>query len=918
MKNFTNFANRRAKRSTISAIASARCQNGSTRPRNAPIDQVMFLRRSALVLVLTAALLPFAAQPANAVTPGTQVDLAGVLSPPPSLSTSGDFATDTFSDPWDFSNPEDVLPIKDVGTALADVQLSGGVLTATMPNTATIRLLMKYPGVLPWGRDGWAHPIDAGRYTQADFSMSTPTALSMAIRFVTASGLSGVLPFQSRPGWNQYHFDLLNRAQYIFAGYDAAWTGSIVWFELFRGGVGEPTYDVSLDWFRLHTANSAAAPQAGIPVPRVISPDIEGGADYATTVRGNPWDMAGMDDVDLTHDVAFLSTASGDLGGLSFANDPWVGLALGPSLNTDRFHRLTVDACYEGSFSLGGGAGEGMVGRVAWMPSRPGRVWTETQDFVVFPGCHRMTIDMSASPAGAVHDEASQIVSGWRGMRPSRLRVDLNEDPGLRNFSLRDVRLADDAAFATSYPITFADTAGAANSKADIYVTTTQGSYSGTQIATNFPVVDGVNTFNWNGTDVTGAGMPNGTYWVYIVMHNASGSGVGYATGPLRLEKPVPQTPSYFVPLTPSRLLDTRTGEGGNIVPLDTGVFTELNVRGVGGLPATGVEAVVLNVTVTSPTLPGYITAWPSGEPQPVVSNLNFEPGQTVPNLVTVKIGANGKVNLFNSAGQTDLVADVAGYYTATPPPTGGRFTAVTPARLLDTRDGTGAGGNIAPLGQGQSVNLTVLGAGGVPASGVSGVALNVTVDQPTRSGFLTVWPAGEGRPTASTHNFVPGLTVANMVLAKVGVGGQISIFNNAGETHVVADVIGYFSRSGGLFVPISPQRMIDTRSGIGVAAAPIGASSSVNMSLITNSPVPSSARAVVLNVTSVNSTELSFVTVWPAGVAMPLASTLNPRPSVPVPNQAYLLLGSGGSIGAFNNSGTTDLIVDVFGYVSQ
>ena len=108
--------------------------------------------------------------------------------------------------------------------------------------------------------------------------------------------------------------------------------------------------------------------------------------------------------------------------------------------------------------------------------------------------------------------------------------------------------------------------------------------------------------------------MPNGTYWVYVVMHNTAGVGTGYSSGPVRIEKPVPATPSYYVPLNPARLLDTRTGEGGNVFPLGTGAFTELDVTGVGGVPEFGATAVVMNVTVTGPTSSGFITAWPSGD----------------------------------------------------------------------------------------------------------------------------------------------------------------------------------------------------------------------------------------------------------------------------------------------------------------
>ena len=195
------------------------------------------------------------------------------------------------------------------------------------------------------------------------------------------------------------------------------------------------------------------------------------------------------------------------------------------------------------------------------------------------------------------------------------------------------------------------------------------------------------------------------------------------------------------MPLNPARLLDTRDGTGGNISALASQALTELKVTGVGGVPPTGATAVVLNVTVDAPLTSGFITAWPSGEGQPTVSNLNYVAGQTVPNLVTVKVGANGRVNLYNSEGYTHLVADVVGYYTAASATTScpGRFTAVTPKRLLDTRQGAGT-----PVGAGQAINLTVTGGATTVPAGASGVALNVTVDQPSSAGYLTVWPTGE------------------------------------------------------------------------------------------------------------------------------------------------------------------------------
>ncbi|MUH52071.1 MAG: hypothetical protein F2789_12765, partial [Actinobacteria bacterium] len=464
---------------------------------------MMDCRRVVAAFVLVSAVLPLGVRSAGAWVAGAPVDLGTALSPASGLSSTGDFATDTFSDPWDFSNPEDVIPVNGVGTGAAEVSVGGGELTVATHNASEIRLLMKWPGVLPWGRDGWAHPVDAARYTQTTMRIYGDVTLSMAIRFQTSLGQWGVIPFVLPAGWSTQHFDLLNRTLYPFAGSDANWSGSIVWFELFRGGAignpGDPTVNVKLDWVRLHRADASRTPPVGLPVPVVISPNIEGGTDYATAVRGNPWDFAGMDDVGETHDVAYLSTASGDLSGITVNNDPYIELPLGPPLNTDRYHRLTVDACYDGGFSLDDAPGGGMMGRVAWMPSNPGGVWTETQDIIVFPGCHRMTLDMVTSGPASLNDESSGLVTGWRGMRPNALRFDLNEDRGVRGFSLREVRLADDASFSTSYPITFADAAAAPGATADIYVTTTRGGYSGTRIARGLAVGVGVNTFVWDG-----------------------------------------------------------------------------------------------------------------------------------------------------------------------------------------------------------------------------------------------------------------------------------------------------------------------------------------------------------------------------------------------------------------------------------
>ena len=829
------------------------------------------------------------------------------LTAPPSaaFSTSGDYATDVLGDPWDFENDEDVPPIPIIGTEGSDgISRANGILTVAARNGSLVKLVRTWGQVLPWGRDGLYKPIDASIYTRVSFSLSIDQGRrDMLVRYTNAAGQTQTNRVINTPtqGFGTYTIDL---TQPGIDGSPSVWTGKIIRFDILAGGPsdGNPNnFTMQLDWVRIHRADAPVAPE-GSPIVRMVSPSDEGGADYAT-VSVDQWDFTGPDDVLSTGDLVIDSFAGGNMAGRTIANDSFVELPLRTPLIPDRYHRLTADVCYDGGFSLADAPGGGMNARVAWF-DEGGQTFSETQDIVIYPGCNRMTIDLATNPAAAVNDENTIYKAGWRGLKITRLRFDLNEDRGVRGFSLNDLRLADDAAFSSgTFPISFVSSTGGT---ANIFVTTDEGAWNGTQVGT-MNVSPGVNTFNWDGS-----GKPNGTYWVYAVVHNGASIGSSYSSGPVRIERPQPPTRSFFVPLNPARLLDTRDGTGGNISGLALNTLTELKVAGVGGVPATGATAVVLNVTVDSPITNGFITAWPSGEDQPVVSNLNFTPGQTVPNLVTVKIGANGKVNIYNSEGFTQVVADVVGYYTASPPTGGGRFTAVTPGRVLDTRLGAGI-----PVGPSQTINVPVTGQFGVPSTGVTGVAVNVTVDQPTSSGFLTVWPTGEQQPLASSHNFTAGLTIANLVLAKVGAGGQISIFNNAGQTHVVVDVIGYFSGAGGVFIPVSPNRLVDSRFGIGRGVTgPLGQQQGIDVDIAGVGPVPANATAAIVNVTSVGSTLPSFITVWPTGQQRPTASTMNPRPGVPVPNLAYLKLGSGGQLSVFNNTGQTDFLVDVFGYV--
>jgi hypothetical protein len=207
------------------------------------------------------------------------------------------------------------------------------------------------------------------------------------------------------------------------------------------------------------------------------------------------------------------------------------------------------------------------------------------------------------------------------------------------------------------------------------------------------------------------------------------------------------------------------------------------------------------------------ITTYADGSTRPTASNLNYVKAQTIANLVIAAVGTNGKVALFNnSLGTVQLIADVSGYYRSGTPTAAGAFGSLAPARLLDTRVGDGAPATaVAP---GATAHLQVSGRGGVPASGVSAVVLNLTVTHPTASGVITAYADGATRPTASNLNYLKAHTIANLVIAPVGTNGKVALFNDSlGTVQLIADVSGYY-----LLNALAPLAIVTTSLHEGVA----------------------------------------------------------------------------------------------------
>ena len=372
---------------------------------------------------------------------------------------------------------------------------------------------------------------------------------------------------------------------------------------------------------------------------------------------------------------------------------------------------------------------------------------------------------------------------------------------------------------------------------------------------------------------------------------------------------PGPTPPGDLMALSPSRRLDTRIGLGiSSAGPLGPGEQVDLLVTGGGGVPNHGVLAAVLNVTAVTPTDPGYLTVWPTGEGQPGSSNLNFLPGDVVPNLVMCKVGDGGRVSIRNANGRTDVVADVVGYVKE------GSDTALLPTqptRLLDTRDS-------APVGPRGDIELTVVG-GTIPWSGVQSVVLNVTATGSTNASFLTVYPNGQPRPWSSNLNFLTGQTVPNLVVAKVGDGGKVRFFNAEGHSHVVVDLLGYVCSSasgGGRVVALTPARVLDTREGWAGGPLVGGVDRFVSLAGIGGLPA-GTFSGVIANITVTGGTDFGYLTVWPASQPRPLASNLNFGPGQTVPNLVVSAVSPDGTLGLFAPFGQTHVIIDLVGYIT-
>lgn len=410
--------------------------------------------------------------------------------------------------------------------------------------------------------------------------------------------------------------------------------------------------------------------------------------------------------------------------------------------------------------------------------------------------------------------------------------------------------------------------------------------------------------------------------WWYSSLLVPTGGGGG-PNVPLTVEGIRGAVGTYY-PVFPARLMDTRNGTGVRKGVIGRQGTVSLQVTGRGGVPSSDVSAVVLNVTATSPTYDSYLTIYPTGQPRPTASNLNYPKGWTGANSVTVPVGAGGKVDFYNNSGSVHVIADVVGFYAGSNNITssvglGNELVRTAPERILDTRYD---GGGKLPGGWMTSIPVSY---GELWDPHIRALAVNITAVNPGGYGYLTAWDGSDNLPNTSTLNFSPGATVPNMAIVPTQTCYEswcaglpmIGVYNgSSAATHVLVDIVGFFEarpeNTGLRFKPLKPTRIGDSRSGLGIPNA-LGAGVTSTVSTPSTVAGPWTA-GLALNVTAVAPTATTYVTVWSADMGRPAISHLNPRAGQTVPNAVITGISSAGAFSVYNNSGTAHVLIDVAG----
>jgi hypothetical protein len=357
-----------------------------------------------------------------------------------------------------------------------------------------------------------------------------------------------------------------------------------------------------------------------------------------------------------------------------------------------------------------------------------------------------------------------------------------------------------------------------------------------------------------------------------------------------------------FVPVTPTRVLDTREGIGADQAPVGADCVVQVDLSSVVPPSATGVAATV--TTVNTPAI-GFITTFACNSPRPNVSNVNTRTDSPVPNLVVAPVDSSRRLCLYSSVA-ADLVVDVTGYFASD----GAQFHDVAPRRAIDTRvASSGALTDAQPAGSIVRVDLT---ADGVPAN-ASAAAVNVTITDETAPGYATAFACGGAAPLASNVNYLAGEDRAAQAMVGLGAGALCVYVSSPAQ--VIVDLWGWYGGADGAdIVPNAASRLVDTRIGTGGPARPIAAGE------VRSFAVPQlggGVRTAIVDVVATNATTGGYLTLYACGTVPPATSSVNYGLSRPAMNLVTVPVGVDGTV-CVSSSGSADVIVDLLGFADN
>ncbi|MGM1064407.1 RCC1 domain-containing protein [Saccharothrix sp. Mg75] len=361
---------------------------------------------------------------------------------------------------------------------------------------------------------------------------------------------------------------------------------------------------------------------------------------------------------------------------------------------------------------------------------------------------------------------------------------------------------------------------------------------------------------------------------------------------------PVVGGSSKFTATYPARLLDTKAGIGTPVGSLGAGQVKTVDLSG--RLPAT-TTAVVLTVTAVSPTeattVSAYRTGWVREDSASVV---NLVARETRSGSVTVAVGPDRKVDLRNGAGSVDLIVDLFGHYATDG---AAKYRATQPQRAFDVQAGP--------------ASTAVVDVSAKVPAGATAAVFTLTASSATATTLVTAWRGGAARPGVRNLTVTKGLTTANLVTVQLGADRAVSLYNQSGAVRLTGDLVGYYGADGdSFFLPATPRRDFDTRTGAGTLQGNPGALAAGAWTQFFPGAYQGGQEvtSVVFNLTT---TDVTAQTELTAGAYGP--SVLHAAPWRPTTTQVQAGLRSAAvDIANVATSGSTHLLGDVTGYFTR